>query len=85
MSHERKPPDEDEDDAALFRSAIGPVRELPPADAPPPRPKPRPGTRMGDLDEAEARAGEIHSGKPARSAGPKGSKRPGRVGTDALG
>ena len=55
MSQERKPPDEDEDDAALFRSAIGPVRELPPADAPPPRPKPRPGTRMGDLDEAEAR------------------------------
>ncbi len=37
------------------------------------------------LDEVEARAGEIHSGKPARSAGPKGSKRPGRVGTDALG
>ncbi|MDH7452000.1 Smr/MutS family protein [Luteimonas composti] len=53
MSHDRKPPDED--DAALFRSAIGPVRELPPADAPPQRPKPRPGTRMGDLDEADAR------------------------------
>src|SRR5690606_36196994 len=50
----RKPPDDDE--AALFRSAIGPVRELPPAEPPPRRPKPRPTTRMADLDEAEAKS-----------------------------
>lgn len=54
MSHDNKPPDDD--DAALFRSAIGPVRELPPAEPPPQRPKPRPTTRMADLDEAEARS-----------------------------
>jgi len=54
MSHDRKPPDDD--DAALFRSAIGPVRELPPAQPPPQRPKPRPATRMADLDEAEAKS-----------------------------
>ena len=54
MSEDRKPPADD--DAALFRSAIGPVRELPPAAPPPQRPKPRPGTRMADLDEAEARS-----------------------------
>lgn len=52
MTNARKPPDDD--DAALFRSAIGPVRELPRAEAPPPRPRPRPSTRMADLDEAEA-------------------------------
>ena len=44
----------DDDDAALFRSAIGRVRELPRVPAPPARPKPRPGTRMADLDDAEA-------------------------------
>jgi len=51
------PPDEtgNEDDAALFRAAIGPVRELPPVDAPPAPPRPRPGTRMAELDEAEAK------------------------------
>ncbi|WP_202842787.1 Smr/MutS family protein [Luteimonas saliphila] len=53
MTKGRTPPDDD--DAALFRSAIGRVRELPPAAAPPARPKPRPGTRMADLDEAEAK------------------------------
>src|SRR5690606_20366568 len=36
----------------LFRS---PVRELPPVDAPPAPPRPRPGTRMAELDEADAR------------------------------
>ncbi len=55
MNHDRKPPDE-EDDASLFRSAIGPVRELPPVPPPPQRPRPRPGTRMADLDEAEAKS-----------------------------
>ena len=51
MAKDRDPRD---DDAALFRSAIGPVRELPPATPPPPRPRPRPATRMAELDEAEA-------------------------------
>lgn len=48
-------PDWDDDDAALFRAAIGPVRELPPADPRPARPRPRPGTRMAELDDADAR------------------------------
>lgn len=48
------PPDEDEDDAALFRAAVGPVRELPPAPPPPDRPRPRPRARMAEDDEARA-------------------------------
>ncbi|HRN62193.1 MAG TPA: Smr/MutS family protein [Luteimonas sp.] len=52
MAKDRKLPEDD--DAALFRSAIGPVRELPRTEAPPSPPKPRPGTRMAELDEAEA-------------------------------
>ena len=42
------------DDAALFRDAIGPVRELPARAAPPEKPKPRPTPRMAARDEAEA-------------------------------
>ena len=49
---DQTPPDDD--DAALFRSAIGRVRELPRVATPPARPKPRPGTRMAELDDAEA-------------------------------
>jgi DNA-nicking Smr family endonuclease len=46
----------EDDDAALFRAAIGPIRELPARDAPAPaKPKPRPNTRMAERDEAEAR------------------------------
>ncbi|MCW5580468.1 MAG: Smr/MutS family protein [Luteimonas sp.] len=48
-------PPPDDDDAALFRSAIGRVRELPRVAPPPAPPKPRPGTRMAELDDAEAR------------------------------
>lgn len=48
-----RPPD-DNDDAALFRAAIGPVRALPAATPPPARPKPRPAARMREHDEAEA-------------------------------
>ena len=44
----------DQDDASLFRDAIGPVRELPPTAAPPAKPKPRPSPRMAQRDEAEA-------------------------------
>ena len=45
----------DDEDAALFRAAIGPVRELPPAPEPPARPRPRPRARMAERDEAQAR------------------------------
>ncbi len=45
---------DDGDDAALFRAAIGPVRKLPPAIAPPQKPKPRPLPRMAARDDAEA-------------------------------
>jgi DNA-nicking Smr family endonuclease len=60
MNAGRKPPphdpvdEDDADDAALFRAAIGPVRELPPAIAPPPKPKPRPVPRMAARDDAQA-------------------------------
>jgi DNA-nicking Smr family endonuclease len=50
-----EPPSED-DDAALFRAAIGPVRELPPVETGPQKPKPKPSTRMRDLDEEDARS-----------------------------
>ncbi|MBJ6982727.1 Smr/MutS family protein [Luteimonas sp. MC1572] len=43
------------DDAALFRAAIGDVRELPGAPLPPARPRPRPRARMAEQDEAQAR------------------------------
>lgn len=47
---------DDEDDAALFRSAIGPVKPL--ADAPPAPPRkapPKPRARMAERDEIDAR------------------------------
>ncbi len=51
MSHS-----EDEDPAALFRSAIGEVTPLrKPAPAPPATPKPKPRARMAERDEHEAR------------------------------
>lgn len=46
----------DIDDAELFRSAIGPVRELPAAPTGPQKPKPKPYARMRDRDEADARS-----------------------------
>ncbi|GAB3314272.1 Smr/MutS family protein [Luteimonas notoginsengisoli] len=57
MAARRDPPAEDvpDDDAALFRSAIGPVRELPAAPPPPAPPKPRPVPRMARRDEEDAR------------------------------
>ena len=48
------PPPEPVDDAALFRDAIGPVRELPAQPAPPTKPRPRPAARMAARDEAQA-------------------------------
>ena len=59
MSARKDPPDEIEDaadDAALFRAAIGPVRELPATPIAPQKPRPRPQARMRDLDEADARS-----------------------------
>lgn len=51
MSHS-----EDEDPAALFRSAIGEVKPLrKPAAAPPAAPRPKPRARMAERDEDEAR------------------------------
>ena len=47
-------PSVDADDAAMFRDAIGPVRELPAAAPPPRKPPPRPTPRMAARDEAEA-------------------------------
>ena len=44
-----------DDDAALFRSAIGAVRPLPEQPLPPAAPRPRPRARMAEQDEADAR------------------------------
>lgn len=44
-----------DDDAELFRSAIGPVRPLRETEPPPPAPKPKPRARMAERDEAAAR------------------------------
>lgn len=51
-----KPPPIDEDDAALFREAIGEVRRVAMPDTPPSRPKPAPRARRRELDEQEALA-----------------------------
>lgn len=48
-------PPSDDDDAALFRAAIGEVRRLPDAAPPPAAPKPRALPRMAERDEALAR------------------------------
>lgn len=56
---ETDPPADDlpgEDDAALFRAAIGHVRELPATPAGPQKPRPKPQARMRDRDEADARS-----------------------------
>lgn len=57
----RKPRDEDpedgpDDDGALFREAIGPVRPLPERPAPPAPPRPRPRAAMAERDERDARS-----------------------------
>ncbi len=48
------PPGNDVDDAALFRDAIGPVRELPPVPEPPRKAPPRAVPRMAARDHEEA-------------------------------
>lgn len=47
---------DDDDDAALFRAAIGTVRPLPEQPLPPATPRPKPRARMAEQDEANARA-----------------------------
>lgn len=57
MPMPRKPPAPeitDLDDAALFRSAIGQVREITPHHIPPARPRPAPRAAMAERDEREA-------------------------------
>lgn len=51
----------DDDDAALFRDAIGPVRKLPERPAPPVTPRPRPRAKMAERDDADARAELRHA------------------------
>ena len=53
---ERPPPDDPEDDAALFREAVGPVRKLDAAEPAPAKPRPRPAARMALRDEEDARS-----------------------------
>lgn len=48
-------PDEVEDDASLFRSAIGQVREMPAPASPPRKPPPPPIPRMAARDHAQAK------------------------------
>ncbi len=43
-----------DDDASLFREAIGQVRHIKPAPAPPHKPRPRPVARMAQADERAA-------------------------------
>lgn len=50
----RKPPAQTEDEAALFRDAIGPVRRLSAAADPVSRPRPEPRAQMAERDEREA-------------------------------
>lgn len=45
----------DQDDAELFRAAIGPVRRLPDTTPPPATVRPKPRARMAERDEANAR------------------------------
>lgn len=49
-------PEDEEDDAALFREAVGPVKPLPESTLPPRKPRPRPVARMAERDEIEARS-----------------------------
>jgi DNA-nicking Smr family endonuclease len=56
-----RPTPPDDDDAALFRDAIGEVRRLQEAPPPPRKAPPKPSARMADRDEHEA-LGEFQRG-----------------------
>lgn len=47
---------DDDDDSALFREAIGPVKPMPASAPAPARPRPKPAARMAERDELEARS-----------------------------
>lgn len=47
-------PDDHDDEAALFRDAVGEVRRLKSSAPPPRKPRPRPAARMAERDEREA-------------------------------
>ena len=47
---------ENDDDAALFREAIGPVTPMPASAPAPAKPRPEPAARMAQRDEMEARS-----------------------------
>lgn len=56
MAKTPSPPANDatDDDAALFRAAIGPVREMPATSPPPPRPRRKAEARQFEADESAA-------------------------------
>ena len=47
---------DDDDDYALFREAIGPVKPMPASAPAPAKPRPKPAARMAERDEIEARS-----------------------------
>jgi len=51
---QRKPAAVTDEDLALFREAVGPVRTIEPPPPPPARPRPAPRPRQRELDEARA-------------------------------
>lgn len=55
MGSKRGDGEDGQDDGALFRDAIGPVRRLPETPASPRGPRPAPRPRMAERDEREAR------------------------------
>src|SRR3982751_5762958 len=50
------PQSDEDEDAALFREAVGPVKPLAESSPPPSRPRPKPAARMAERDEMEARS-----------------------------
>ncbi len=59
--------DDQKDDSALFRDAVGPLKRLPESPPPPQRSRPRPAARMAERDEIEA-LGEFQRGLDDLSA-----------------
>jgi DNA-nicking Smr family endonuclease len=47
---------DEDDDAALFRDAVGPVKPLPDSSPAPGKPRPKPAARMAERDEIDARS-----------------------------
>jgi len=47
---------DEDDDAALFRDAVGPVKPLPESSPAPRKPRPKPAARMAERDEIDARS-----------------------------